>query len=221
MPHISVLVAGETALLRDALTELFHTQADVCVLGQTTGEHETLCRAAALHPHVVVLEPWADGSAVVRTVRSLRRLTPRSAVLALPARGALIDRRALEAAGVHRYLPRDAGWDTLLAAVRSLAPAAVRNAVKRPVPALSRRETQVLRGVATAMTNQQVANSLGITTGTVKRHLHAAFRKLDAVSRLDAVTQAVAAGLIILPAPGSVGGAGVVGDAAGTRCRES
>ncbi|MER8073227.1 response regulator transcription factor [Streptomyces sp. NPDC094034] len=221
MPHISVLVAGESALLRDALTELFHTQADICVLGQTTGEHETLCRAAALHPHVIVLEPWADGGAVVRTVRSLRRLDPGSAVLALPARGALKDRRALEAAGVHKYLPRDAGWDVLLAAVRSLAPAAVRNAVKRPVPALSRRETQVLRGVATAMTNQQVANSLGITTGTVKRHLHAAFRKLDAVSRLDAVTQAVAAGLIILPAPGSVGGAGAVGDASGTRCPES
>ncbi|WP_406148266.1 response regulator transcription factor [Streptomyces anulatus] len=217
MPHISVLVAGETALLRDALTGLFHTQADICVFGQATGEHEILCRAAALHPHVILVEPWADGGSVIRTVRSLRRLTPRSAVLALPARGALIDRRALEAAGVHRYLPRDAGWDALLAAVRSLAPAALRNAVQRSVPALSPRETQVLRGVATAMTNQQVASSLGITTGTVKRHLHAAFRKLDAVSRLDAVTQAAAAGLIALPAPGSVGGTRTPGEAAGPR----
>lgn len=50
MPHLSVLVVGETALLRDALTELFHTQADICVLGQTTGEHEILCRARHCTP---------------------------------------------------------------------------------------------------------------------------------------------------------------------------
>ncbi|MCB5912288.1 response regulator transcription factor [Streptomyces pinistramenti] len=204
---MTVLIAGETALLRDALTELLQAQPDICVLGQTAGEHETLRKAAALEPHVVLMEPWAKWSAVIRTVRTLRRLSPCSAVLALPSRNAVVDRQALEAAGLRNYLPRDAGWTALLAAVRSLAPAAVQDAVKRPVPALSRRETEVLRGVATAMTNQQIASGLGITTGTVKRHLHAAFRKLDAVSRLDAVTQAVAAGLLIPPAPGSACGA--------------
>ncbi|PLW71503.1 hypothetical protein C0036_17370, partial [Streptomyces sp. DJ] len=88
-------------------------------------------------------------------------------------------------------------------------PAAVR--VERPAPrdgarkadrALSPRELEVLRYVALAMTNQQIARTLNITTGTVKSHLHRAFRKLGAVSRLDAVTKATVDRLIPPPPDG-------------------
>ena len=202
MPRVTVLVAGETALLRESLTELLQAQPDVRVLGQASGEHELLCRAADLNPHVILLEPWKTRRAVERTLHSLRRVAPGSAVLSLPSQSAATDWRALEAIGPQTHLPRNAGWNALLAAVRGLAPAAAQDSVNRPVPALSRRETEVLRGVATAMTNQQIGRALGITTGTVKRHLHAAFRKLDAVSRLDAVTRALAAGVLTMPASG-------------------
>ncbi|MGW1838040.1 response regulator transcription factor [Streptomyces sp. NPDC002067] len=199
---MTVLVAGETTLLRESLTELLQAQPDIRVLGQIASEHELLCRAADLNPHVILFEPWATKSAVVRTLRALRSVAPGSAVLALSSRSTASDWRALEAAGLQAYLPRSAGWNALLAAVRELAPAEVQDAANRPVPALSQRETEVLRGVATAMTNQQIGRALGITTGTVKRHLHAAFRKLDAVSRLDAVAKALAAGVLTTPAPG-------------------
>jgi len=54
----------------------------------------------------------------------------------------------------------------------------------------------VLEGVAVAMSNRQLAVALGITEGTVKRHLRNIFEKLGAVSRLDAVNRAVSANLI-------------------------
>jgi DNA-binding NarL/FixJ family response regulator len=199
MPRVTVLVSGETVLLRETLTKLLRAQPDMSVLDQAASEHELLTRAAELDPHVILFEPWAERNATFRTLRSLRRLAPGAAVLALPGRTRGSDLRNLQAEGLQTYLPRDAGWDALLSTVRALAPAAVRDMAKRPVPALSRRESEVLRGVAAAMTNQQIGRALGIATGTVKRHLHAAFRKLDAVSRLDAVTQAQAAGLITLP----------------------
>ncbi|MEU0399894.1 helix-turn-helix transcriptional regulator [Streptomyces sp. NPDC006197] len=56
--------------------------------------------------------------------------------------------------------------------------------------ALSRREKEVLEGVAKAMTNSQIARQLGITTATVKRHLNNIYGKLGAVSRIDAVNKA-------------------------------
>ncbi|MER5204533.1 helix-turn-helix transcriptional regulator [Streptomyces sp. NPDC002825] len=56
--------------------------------------------------------------------------------------------------------------------------------------ALSRREKEVLDGVAKAMTNSQIARQLGITTATVKRHLNNIYGKLGAVSRIDAVNKA-------------------------------
>lgn len=202
MPRVTVLVAGETTLLRESLTELLRAQPDMRVLGQAAGEHVLLRRAADLNPHVILFEPWATKSAAVRTLRALRSVAPGAAVLALSSRNTASDRRALEAAGLRAYLPRNAGWNALLAAVRELAPAEVQDSANRPVPALSQRETEVLHGVATAMTNQQIGRSLGITTGTVKRHLYAAFRKLDAVSRLDAVAKALAAGVLTMPASG-------------------
>ncbi|MBF4615491.1 helix-turn-helix transcriptional regulator [Curtobacterium sp. VKM Ac-1376] len=41
--------------------------------------------------------------------------------------------------------------------------------------------------MAEALTNQQIANRLGISSNTVRRHAANLFAKLDAVSRLDAV----------------------------------
>lgn len=52
---------------------------------------------------------------------------------------------------------------------------------------LSRREQEVLARVAEALSNAQIASRMGITEGTVKRHLRNIFAKLGAVSRMDAV----------------------------------
>jgi DNA-binding NarL/FixJ family response regulator len=67
---------------------------------------------------------------------------------------------------------------------------------------LSDREVEILSLVATAMTNRQIASRLAIAEGTVKLHLHNIFRKLKAVSRIDAVNKASAASLISWPVMG-------------------
>ncbi|WP_190137742.1 response regulator transcription factor, partial [Streptomyces longispororuber] len=63
---------------------------------------------------------------------------------------------------------------------------------------LSLREREVVQLVGKAMTNAQIGRQLGISEGTVKRHLHNIFVKLHAVSRLDAVNKAVSLSLIML-----------------------
>ncbi|MDH6119610.1 helix-turn-helix transcriptional regulator [Kitasatospora sp. GAS204B] len=70
---------------------------------------------------------------------------------------------------------------------------------------LSGREVEVLGCAARALSNRQIAGRLGITEGTVKRHLRNIFGKLDAVSRIDAVNKAVERELIA--PPGRRGGA--------------
>ncbi len=61
---------------------------------------------------------------------------------------------------------------------------------------LSPRETEILTLVAQAKSNAQIGSALFITEGTVKRHLSNVFRKLDAVSRLDAVQKGIEQGHI-------------------------
>lgn len=55
---------------------------------------------------------------------------------------------------------------------------------------LSQREAEVLAAVSEAQSNAQIAHDLGITEATVKRHLYKIYRKLGAVSRVDAINKA-------------------------------
>lgn len=54
-------------------------------------------------------------------------------------------------------------------------------------PHLTDREVEVVSLMAEALTNQQIASKLGISSNTVRRHAANLFAKLGAVSRLDAV----------------------------------
>lgn len=69
------------------------------------------------------------------------------------------------------------------------APVAAAQAARAGEPAeeLTPRERQILDAVACALTNREIASRLGIGEGTVKRHLHNIFTKLEATSRMEAV----------------------------------
>jgi LuxR family maltose regulon positive regulatory protein len=55
---------------------------------------------------------------------------------------------------------------------------------------LSERELEVLRLVAMGKSNQQIADTLFITSGTVKKHLNNIFGKLSVQSRMQCVVRA-------------------------------
>ena len=55
---------------------------------------------------------------------------------------------------------------------------------------LSEREREVLRLIATGLSNRDIAQELVLTTGTVKKHINNIFTKLNARSRTQAVSQA-------------------------------
>jgi LuxR family maltose regulon positive regulatory protein len=61
---------------------------------------------------------------------------------------------------------------------------------------LSEREVEVLRLAGKGLSNPQIAERLVLETGTVKRHLHNIFNKLDVDSRAEAIARASQLGLI-------------------------
>jgi DNA-binding CsgD family transcriptional regulator len=65
-----------------------------------------------------------------------------------------------------------------------------------PLEPLSQRELEVLQLLATGRSNREIATELYVATGTVKAHLNNIFRKLEARSRLEAVTRARDLGLL-------------------------
>jgi DNA-binding NarL/FixJ family response regulator len=61
---------------------------------------------------------------------------------------------------------------------------------------LTPRELEVLRLLAEGLPNKEIAYRLALSTGTVKAHTAAIYRKLDALNRTEAVTRAREAGLL-------------------------
>ena len=55
------------------------------------------------------------------------------------------------------------------------------------LPALSRRETEVLSIIAQGRTNREVATELDVSVHAVKFHLASIYRKLDVHNRTEAV----------------------------------
>ena len=68
------------------------------------------------------------------------------------------------------------------------------------VDGLTEREAEVLALLAAGASNRAIAEQLFVTEGTVKRHTHNIYRKLDVNNRTQAVVRANELGLLRQPA---------------------
>ncbi len=78
-----------------------------------------------------------------------------------------------------------------------LAAALAKAATTAPLPALTKRERQILTLLSGGMTNEKVAKELGISAETVQSHVRNAMTKLDADTRTQAVATAIRQALIL------------------------
>lgn len=68
--------------------------------------------------------------------------------------------------------------------------------VRRRSGGLSRRQTQVLKGLAEGLTSRQIAARLNLHPGTIEHHVNAIKTRLGSGNRVEAVGKASALGLI-------------------------
>ena len=140
--------------------------------------------------------PQVDGIAATRRV--VERGGP--PVLILTTYDTEADIVAAVEAGALGYLLKDAPEDDLHAAIvatasgkRTLAPdvaAQLAERVVRPREALSGREIEILKALATGASNKQLAQGLFISEATVKTHLIHIYQKLGVDTRTAAVNVA-------------------------------
>lgn len=204
--RIRVLLADDHPVVRAGLAAVIAQEADL----EAVAEAENGARAVALYrehqPDVTLMDlrmPVMDG---VEAIRAIRKEFPAAHILALTTYEGDGDiRRALDA-GAQGYLLKDMLLTEVLTAVRAAyagervipTAVAVRLAEAPPRSDLTERELEVLALVARGLANKEVASAIGRTDETVKIHLKNVFTKLGVSDRTEAVTVALARGLIHL-----------------------
>ena len=215
---IRVLLADDQALFRRAIGSLLDAQPDFQVVGEAANGLESVEKARALRPDLIVLDiemPIMDGLEAARVIRDT---LPEVKVVVLTV--CEDDEHLLEAVrrGVHGYLLKDlrpeelydmlrsvmrdetpvspALVTRLLAELRNTVPpsaGAARDAARKPT--LSHRELEILQLVAQGLSNREIGSRLSITEGTVKNHVHNALHKLHMDNRIQAAAYIVREGL--------------------------
>jgi len=204
---IRVLVADDHPIVRGGIVALLESADDVDVVGTAGTGLEAVRLAGELTPDVVLMDlrmPELDGAEA-----TARILAEQSGIRVVVLTTYETDDAILSAieAGASGYLLKAAPEQEVLAGIRAVARGEVAIApriaallvdrVARPAPpALTPRETEVLRLVADGLSNRRIGESLHLGEATVKTHLLHVFAKLEVDDRTRAVTKAMELGLI-------------------------
>lgn len=208
---MKVFVVDDHALFRQGLVSLLREIPDVQVVGEAGDGPTALAMMRRLQPDVVLLDVNMPGMSGVEVVAAARAQGLTCRILMLTISRQERDLWGALRAGADGYLLKNMEPDELARALRAamagqsvLAPEVTRTVVRAATQAgqdasstlLTQRELEVLRCLARGMTTRQVAQALFVSENTVKTHVRHILRKLEAHSRVEAVTKALQQGLL-------------------------
>jgi DNA-binding NarL/FixJ family response regulator len=206
---IRVLLVDDQSIVREGLSSLLLTHADLEIIGEAENGQVAVEKAIALQPDVVLMDirmPIMDGIAAIRI---LHQQIPEIKILVLTTFDD--DRYVTEAMGygAQGYLLKDTPSAELAQAIRSvnqgytqmgpglfakaMANSTRQNSVdiqslsiSQELEQLTTREKEVLQLIATGYSNKEIAAELYITERTVKNHVNSILRSLDLRDRTQA-----------------------------------
>lgn len=204
---ITVVLVDDHALYRSGLRELLEAHG-IEVVGDAPTAEAGLELVDRYAPDVAVMDLCLPGMSGIDAIRRLAADAPRTHVLALTVSASEADVTDAVLVGGSCYLLKDTPVETIVAGVRAAAAGEAMispkmaatlldrlraNGVREPAPdvALTEREREVLRLVASGKENDEIARELFISPHTVKNHISSILLKLQVANRIQAAVRAV------------------------------
>ena len=212
---ITVLIVDDHAVVRQGVRAALEAREAFTVVGEAESGAEAVRRVADVVPDVVLMDllmPDIDG---VEATRQIKCLSPRTQVVMLTSHHD--DEHIFPAlrAGAISYLLKSVKMDELAEAVQraaqgeaTLHPRVAARVIHElqgakgdqealnPFTELTDRELEILKLIATGMTNQEITTHLVISEHTVKGHVSNILSKLHLADRTQAAVFAWREGVV-------------------------
>ena len=198
------MLADDHLVVRMGLAAIISIERDMVLVGEAADGLAAVKLAAELKPDVVIMDimmPKLDG---VAATAEIHKRNPDAHILVLTSFGTSEDLRRALASGATGALVKDSAQTELVSAIRecaagkkTISPSIARQLkCEMPKTELSPRQLEMLSYVAKEFNDAEIASMVGIGRDCVKAHLSAAFTRLGASSRSEAVTIAIRENLI-------------------------
>lgn len=219
-----LLIAEPHQLLAQGLKSMLDAEDDFVVAAVAQDGRDIVPLAVEHQADLLITDLTLPGLNGIELISSAMHRLPALKVMVLTDGRTEAQVRAALTVGVHGYVLKDAPYDDLLHALRSvvrghiyLSPGISGPLVQRylrphditaaPAPGtqLTRRERGVLQLVAEGRTNRAAAELLHVSPKTIEKHRASVMRKLKLGSVSELTLMALEMGLIQLPAGASRG----------------
>lgn len=216
MDELKLVIAEDEPVARQALARLFDLETDIKVVGEAENGEVAIELARRTMPDVILMDirmPKLDG---IKATQTIRQEIPSIAIVILTIYDD--DTNVFQAikAGAIGYILKDSPIDDALEAVRAaykgegmMHPAIAGRVMKEfarihneratdmaVFADLTDREREVLKLLASAKSNKEIAEALFISEKTVKNHISNILFKLQANDRTEAALYAAKHGLL-------------------------
>ncbi|MCW9710445.1 two-component system response regulator NarL [Avibacterium sp. 21-586] len=198
LDKMKVLLIDDHPLMRRGIKQLLELDEAFEVVGDASSGDEGINLSLKTSPDLIILDLNMKGLSGLDTLKALREEDIDARIIILTVSDAKNDVFTLVDAGADGYLLKDTDPELLLSQIKRIANGEVilsdsikdllleKRPEQEPIQTLTEREMDVLRLIATGLSNKQIAAQLFISEETVKVHIRNLLRKLNVHSRVAA-----------------------------------
>lgn len=212
---IGILLVDDHAIVREGLRAVIGLETDLQVIGEAEDGDAAITLAKKLKPDVILMDLLMPKKGGTEAIREILEENSQQKILVLTSFAEV--ERILPAirSGALGYIVKNSSPKELMKAIRDVANGAVymqpeiarqlfhglsvsQEPQKRPLAELSTREIEILKLVASGMTNEEIGDKLSISSRTVGVHVTHILEKLEINNRTQAALIALRNGLVSL-----------------------
>ena len=197
---ISVLIADDHTVVRKGLRSLLSGEKyGIDVIGEAKNGQEAVQKAEELNPDVILMDLVMPIKSGIEAIKEIKKNQPDARILVLTSFADDENVAGAIEAGAYGFLLKDTSPDELVETIHSvfkdkltipqeytqilLAKKDIKQEKDSTSEILTPREIDVLKCVAQGMSNKQIAQTLFISTTTVRSHVSSVIRKLNLENR--------------------------------------